>query len=234
MFLNKLSNMLFGKLMSAGEPSLFEELWQYFEGKYFSVDTGRYEHIQIGTGSLVTLQRIVLGLFGGIIIAAGIAWYDKTRLGAFVRKIVKEECLWPDKAKTLPELGFARSGGVKASLRSPNKLGRVVSCVEKEAYEQRVEEARAAYVAEHGNDEGFFMPNYRIDFENDHFYIKDEEHYRAEVRFDGEGSGWRAFVLVVIVSVLAAALVCFLLPDMLQMVDNMIGILTESDRYVTN
>ena len=46
--------------------------------------------------------------------------------------------------------------------------------------------------------------------------------------------GWRAFVLVVIVSVLAAALVCFLLPDMLQMVDNMIGILTESDRFLTD
>ena len=39
--------------MKSTEPSLFEELWAYFEGKFFSVDTGRYEHIQMGTGSLI-------------------------------------------------------------------------------------------------------------------------------------------------------------------------------------
>ena len=227
MWLNKLF------YSSTREPSLLQELWEYFEGKYFSVDTGRYEHINLGSGSLITLQRIVLGLFAGIIIAAGFACYDKNRLGAFVRKIVQEQCLWPDKAQTLYELGFMKNGGVKASLRSPNQLGKVVHCVEKEAYEKQVEEARAAYVAEHGNDKGFFMPDYRINFDTDHFYIPDEEHYRAEIRYEEKGSGWRAFILVVIVSIIGAALVCFMLPDMLQMVDNLIGILTENDRYLT-
>ena len=227
MWLNKLF------YSSTGEPSLLQELWEYFEGKYFSVDTGRYEHIDLGSGSLITLQRIVLGLFAGIIIAAGFACYDKNRLGAFVRKIVQEQCLWPDKAQTLYELGFMKNGGVKASLRSPNQLGKVVHCVEKEAYEKQVEEARVAYVAEHGNDKGFFMPDYRINFDTDHFYIPDEEHYRAEIRYEEKGSGWRAFILVVIVSIIGAALVCFMLPDMLQMVDNLIGILTENDRYLT-
>ena len=47
-------NRLF--LSPSGETSLFEELWEYLEGKYFSVDVGRYEHISIGSGSLVTLQ----------------------------------------------------------------------------------------------------------------------------------------------------------------------------------
>ena len=218
---------------STGEPSLLQELWDYLEGKYFSVNTGRYEHIDVGTGSLVTLQRIVLGLFAGVVIAAGFACYDKNRLGAFVRTLVKEQCLWPEKAKTLYELGFMKNGGVKASLRSPNQLGKIVRCVEKEAYEKQVEEARAAYVAEHGNDKDFYMPAYRIDFNNDHFYIPDEEHYRAEVRYEEKGSGWRAFMLVLLVSIVGAALVCFLLPDMLQLVDNMIGILSDSNRYLT-
>ena len=227
MWLNKL---LFS---SSGEPSLIQELWEYLEDKYFSVDAGRYEHIDLGTGSLLSLQGIVLGLFVGIIIAAGVACYDKNRLGAFVRTLVKEQCLWPDKAKTLYDLGFMSNRGVKASLRSPNQLGKIVHCVEKEAYEKEVEEARAAYVAEHGNDKDFFRPAYRIDFDNDHFYIPDEEHYRAEIRYEEKGSGWRAFLLVVIVSIIGAALVCFLLPDMLQMVDNLIDILGENDRYLT-
>lgn len=217
---------------TSGEPTLLEELWEYLEGKYFSVDMGRYEHISIGSGSLVTLQKVVLGICVGIIIAAAMACYDKNKLGAFVRTIVKEQALWPDKAMTVYDLGFARNSAVKASLRSPNKLGKIVHCVEKEAYDAKVAEAREAYIAEHGNEEGFFMPQYRMDFDNDHFYIPDEEHYRAEVRFDNEGSGWRAFILVCIVAIVSAALICFLLPDMIQLVDNMIGILTENDKIL--
>ena len=217
---------------TSGEPSLFEELWEYFEGKYFSVDVGRYEHISIGSGSLVTLQKIILGIAIGLIVAAGMVCYDKNRLGAFVRKIVKEQALWPDKAKTLAELGFARNGGVKASLKSPNKLGKIIRCVEKEAYDRQVGIAQEAYIAEHGNDEGFFMPSYRLNFETDHFYIPDEEHYRADIRYDNQGSGWRSFILVCMVALVGAALVCFLLPDMLQLVDNMIGILSENDKYL--
>lgn len=233
MWMNTLLIRMHATFMTSGEPSLLEELWAYFEGKYFSVDTGRYEHINIGTGSLITLQRVVLGIFLGIIIAAGLACYDKNRLGAFVRKIVSEQCLWPEKAQTLGELGFARNSGVKLSLRSPNKLGKIVRCVERDAYLAEVERARAEYVEQHGNEEGFFRPEYRLDFNNDHFYIPDEEHYRAEVRFEEKGSGWRAFILVVIVAVVGAALVCFLLPDMLQLVDNMVGILSDSDKYWT-
>lgn len=219
-------------LSTSGEPTLFEELWEYLEGKYFSVDVGRYEHISIGSGSLVTLQKIILGIAIGLIVAAGMVCYDKNRLGAFVRKIVKEQALWPDKAKTLAELGFARNGGVKASLKSPNKLGKIIRCVEKEAYDRQVGIAQEAYIAEHGNDEGFFMPSYRLNFETDHFYIPDEEHYRADIRYDNQGSGWRSFILVCMVAVVGAALVCFLLPDMLQLVDNMIGILSENDKYL--
>ena len=219
-------------LSASGEPTLLEELWEYLEGKYFSVDVGRYEHISIGSGSLITLQKVVLGICAGIVVAAGMACYDKNRLGAFVRAIVQEQALWPDKAKTLSELGFSGNRAVKVSLRSANKLGKVVRSVEKDAYEAQMAAAREAYVAEHGNEEGFFMPQYRMDVENDHFYIPDEEHYRAEVRFDNRGSGWRAFMLVCIVAILAAALICFLLPDMIQLVDNMIGILTDSDKIL--
>ena len=219
-------------LSASGEPTLLEELWEYLEGKYFSVDVGRYEHISIGSGSLITLQKVVLGICAGIVVAAGMACYDKNRLGAFVRAIVREQALWPDKAKTLSELGFSGNRAVKVSLRSANKLGKVVRSVEKDAYEAQMAAAREAYVAEHGNEEGFFMPQYRMDVENDHFYIPDAEHYRAEVRFDNRGSGWRAFMLVCIVAILAAALICFLLPDMIQLVDNMIGILTNSDKIL--
>ena len=210
------------------EPTLWEELWAYFHDKYFSVSGGQYEHIHLGSSSVVTMQSIVWGLFIGIIIAAAIVCYDKNRLGAFVREVTRQQALWPDKAKTLSELGFERNGAVKQSLRSRNHLGRIVRCVERDRYDAEVEAARAAYIEKNGSDKDFSMPPYRINFEEDHFYIPDEEHYRAEVRYDNKGSSWRAFLLVVLIAGASIALLLFLLPDMLQMVDNLIDILLES------
>ncbi len=214
------------------EPSLLEEWWNAIVEKYFTVQSGQYEHIDLGTSSLISMQTIIFGIAIGIVIAAGVACYDKNRLGAFVRKIVKSQCLWPEKAMTLEELGFERNSGVRHSLRSRNHLGRIVHCVEKEKYEAEVEAARAAYAEKHGDDKDFFMPAYRINFETDHFYIPDEEHYRAEIRYENKGSGWRAFVMVVILAIVGASVMCILLPDMLQLVDNMIGILSEKDNVL--
>ena len=92
-------------LLSESEPSLWEELWTYFNDKYFSVELGQYENIEIGTGTLLTFRNIILGLFAGLVIAAAFASYDKNRLGGFVRKMIREDCLWPEKARTLAELG---------------------------------------------------------------------------------------------------------------------------------
>lgn len=215
---------LIGSLFAA-EPSLFEELWAYFEDKYFTVHLGQYEHLEVSSGSLITLRSVILGIAAGVVIAAFVASYDKRVLGSFVRRIIKDDCLSPDRAKTLSELGFMKKGGVKASLRSQNKLGRVVHCVEKEAYEREVESARLAWAEAHdGSDKDFSMPPYKINFETDHFYIPDEEHYRAEIRFDGKGSGWPVLILVVLLAVVVSALVCVFLPDLLQLVDNMLGI----------
>lgn len=217
---------------ASGQPSLWEELWAYFRDTYFSSSGERYEHIDLGTSTIVSMQGIVWGIFIGVIIAAAAVCYDKNRLGAFVREITRQQCLWPDKAKTLFELGFDRNGAVKRSLRSHNHLGRIVRCVERDRYDAEVEAARAAYIEEHGSDKDFFMPPYRINLDEDHFYIPDEEHYRAEVRYDNKGSGWRAFLLVLIVAVVGVALLLFLLPDMLRLVDNLIDILSEEDNVL--
>lgn len=213
------------------QMTLFEELWEYFEGKYFSVDLGRYEHISVGSGSLITLRNIVLGICIGIIIASAMMAYEKKKKGALVRKIIKNQCLWPEKAQTLAELGFENSYAIKRDLRRTTALSKVVRCVEREAHNQDVEAMRLALIEKNGNDDGFTPPPFIIDLDTAHFYIPDEEHYAADIRYDQKGFGWRSFLLVIIVSILLAALVCFLLPEMLQLVDNMIDILKPDDVF---
>ncbi|MCQ2430959.1 MAG: hypothetical protein MJ192_11595 [Clostridia bacterium] len=218
--------------LSETDPTLWEELGAWFKewfDRTFSTGYNDYQHIQMGTGTIVTLRNIVLGLFIGLIIAACVAFYDKNRLGAFVRKLVKEECLSTEKAKTLNELGFLKNPGVRNSLKRGKVLGNTVHCVEKEQYQAEVEAARQAYIEKTGSEDGFGMPDYKMDLNTAHFYIPDEEHYAAEVRFEEKGSGWRALVLVIVLAVVGAALVCYLLPDMIQLLDNMIDILSPDD-----
>lgn len=232
----KFSDSLVYPVRTLAEESqtLWEELWAYFRERYFTLDvTGRYEHIDLGTGTLLSLRNIILGIFLGIIVASAFASFDKNHLGGFVRKLVREDCLSPEKAKTLRELGYHRSPAVRGSLKRGAVLGRVVHCVEREQHERDMEAARAAYVAATGSSAGFVPAPFRLNPETAHFYIPDEQHYAAEVRFEKEGSGWRSFLLVLILSVVAAAVVIFFLPDILQLVDNMIGIL-QGDSKVLN
>lgn len=212
-------------LFSTGEPSFWQEFWQSVEKHYFSVENRVYENIDINSNSFVSLQVIIIGIFIGIIVAAFFASYDKNRLGGFVRRVISEECLSPERAKTLAELGYLKNPGVRGSLKRGTVLSKVVKCVEREEHERSVERSRAEYIEKNGNDKGFFEPRFELDLHTAHFYIPDEEHYRAEVRFEHKGSGWRSILLTVILAVIGAVAVCFFLPEILQLIDNMIGIL---------
>ncbi len=207
------------------DPTLWEELWEYINGKYFTVDQGRYQHISVGSSALVNMRNIIFGICVGLIIASAMMAYEKNKKGGFVRRVVRRECLSPEKAMTLAELGYEKSFAIKSDLRRHTALSKTVKCVEREAHEQDVEAMRTAYIELNGDDKGFVPPAFVMDFATAHFYIPDEAHYAAEIRYDNKGSGWRTLVIVIIASLLLGALICFLLPEMLQLVDNMIGLL---------
>ena len=122
-----------------------------------------------------------------------------------------------------------KSFAIKADLLRRTALSKVVKCVERQAHEADCAAMREAYIEKNGDDKGFVEPHFVMDFSTAHFYIPDEEHYAADIRYDNKGSGWRSFVLVTVVAVILAMLVCFLLPEMLQLVDNMVGLLKGSE-----
>ena len=219
-----LSLRLSALMLAAEEQSFWEELWTAIEERYFTVNAGQYENIQINSSSFLSLQIIVIGIFIGIILSTVFITYDKRKLGGFVRQVIAEGCLSSEKAKTLDELGYLKDASIRGNIRRGGVLSRVVRCVERDKFYEDMEFMRQKYVEKHGSDKGFCELEFKIDLETAHFYIPDEEHYRAEIRFDKKGTGWRSILLVTVVSVIAASAVCFLLPEMLQFVDNMIGI----------
>lgn len=210
---------LWESLVSWYENSLLGEIINYLEERYFSVDFGSYENFSLGNDAEGTVRTIILGIAIGLIIAAGMTAFHRTKWGGFVRKLIKNECLSPDKAMSLMELGEFRSTTLRHELSHGINLRRVVKVVEEKEDEQLTETTLE------NKESAAKKVNEKIDFTKARFYIPEDLKYRAEIRFERKGSGWPLFLGAFVIAILFAALACWLLPELLQMADNLITML---------
>ena len=222
-------------LSSPSDQSLFQELWEYFTEKYFSVKLEDYDYHYISPsgGTLFSLRGVVIAILLGVIVAAALSLFQKRTLGEMVRALSRNGCNAPDKAMTLAELGLLRAAAIKENLRRGSSLRRVVRCVEQEAYEAAQREKREAFLAGQSGEDAKDGKEksakwrdipYTYDFANDHFYIPEDLRVGAEIQFDKKGSHPILFVLTILVCIVLAAVVCWLIPEMLKLTDNFIGL----------
>ena len=210
------------------EKSLLVELWEYFTEKYFTVDLPYLENLSLGSGSLISLGGVIIGIAIGNVIAAICTVYNKRYIGDFVRKLIYEECFDAGSAKTLYELGYLKSAGIRGVIKSGGSLSRWVRCVEEDDFLSELEKSRQAFDEEHKND--IKKPKFKeIEFKRDlntmHFYLPRDKKYAAEIKFDDKGASWGAVILVIIGAVLFAAFACYMLPDILKLIDNFISVM---------
>lgn len=222
---------VFHRLLSKS-PTVFEEIWQFISDKYFSVsfEEYQYEHIRLTENSFFSMSYIIIALFLGVIIAAAMSLFQKRTLGDLVRALDRESCYAPDTAKTLEELGFLKNAAVREALRRGSSLRRVVRCAGEQDYLEAQAQKRAAFEAEQAAKEKRSdrkkwrdIP-YRYDFSTDRFYIPEELAFGATTHFDKKGTNPLVFVFTVIGCVIIASLCCFLLPEMLKLADNFVGV----------
>lgn len=214
-------------LILAKQPTLLEELWNYFDETYFSPEMPYLENFSFGTGTLISLQTIILGITLGIIVAAGSTLYSKRYIGDFVRKVIYEECFDAQRAKTLYDLGYLRSPGVRNAVKSYGTLSRWIRCVEEDEFFAEMEKKRAEFEELHKDDKkppNFNYPEFKRDLNTMHFYIPEEKKYAAEVKFEKKGANWGAFLLTTALALVLCAFICYMLPDILKMVDNFISV----------
>lgn len=206
------------------EQSLLSELWEYFGNKYFPSDLGEYSNFDIGGSSLVTFRVIVFGIFIGINLASLLAIFDKRVLGDFARTLISNDCLSPESAKTLAQLGYLKNLAVRSSLRSGYTLRRVVRCVEEEEHQQSTAQKRLEYDAAKSDDAEkkpkFKETSFKPDLSEAHFYIPEELKYVAEIKFNKKGTNWLTFLAVLVLSTAVVFLVFWLTPELLRMLDN--------------
>lgn len=213
--------------LNNNQPSLWEEIWEYLYNAWFSPDGLYLENIDLGTDPLSSVRTIVFGLFVGVIVASFIIVIDKRVLGKFIRKLLDEECTSPDKAKTLYELGFGVNYTIRNAVKRGTTVRNVVRCVEEEKYISETEERRAEY--EKRREEDPSLPEfkdvpYKVNADIDSFYIPEAKKYTAAMRFEKKGTNWGVLVLIALISVVCFAVLVFLIPEILKLLDDLVGL----------
>lgn len=210
------------------QPSLFKELWDFLTEKYFTLDITHFDNLDIslGSGGMINLSWAIIALCLGCVIAAVLGVYEKRGLGEFVRKLIYEDCYTPESAKTLYELGFHKNASVRSALRH-GSLSKLVICTQKQEYDALVAQKRAEYEQNATESSPKFKSvPYKINFEKDTFYIPKDASYAADVRYDKKGSGIGAVLFAIAVALILTLFIIFILPDMLKLLDNFIGVMT--------
>ncbi len=216
--------------ISTGGKSLFEELFEYFEETYFSPEIPQLDNFDFGTGTLISLKTILVGLTIGLILASFITIYNKKYIGSFVRKLLAEECLDKKSAKTLAELGYLKSLGVRQAIKSDKPLSRWIKCVEEDEFYEEMERKRAEYEEAHKDNPKaakFKEAAFKRDVATMHFYVPEDKKYTIDVKYDAKGANWVSFILVAVISIAACAFLSYTLPDMIKMIDNFITVVSK-------
>ena len=119
--------------LSMEEISLFEEIWDVIVKKYFTVDYGAYENINIDANAAISPAIIVLAVFVAAMTASAVMMFNKGTLGRLVRRLISRGGVGHENAKTLEELGLEKSRAIKLFINRYT-LSRYVRCIEEDEF----------------------------------------------------------------------------------------------------
>lgn len=168
----------------------------------------------------ISIELIVWALFAGFIIASLMAVYNKRVIGGFVKALLTAECLSPESAKTVTDLGYGTDWFIKNALRTDTVLRRFVV---------RIDSVQESAESEETSSDSAKKPSKPrrdvIDYATARFYIPEELKYKAEVRYARHGTDLVSFGICVIILAVTAFAAIFLIPDIITLIDNFVGTL---------
>ncbi len=195
----------------------------------FSLDMGQYDNLGFGDFAFANLRNIIFGLVLGIIFASYLVIFNKRVYGEFVRSLIGENCSSPATAKTLSELGYMKNSAVRSAIKSGHEYRGIVRCPEAEEYYAAREQARGEYearVAASGEKApAFSSPEFKYDFTKARFYIPEDKHFTATERFEKKGTSVLSATVITVISLVLFFVIIKFLPDIMQFLDNFVGII---------
>lgn len=210
------------------DQSLLRELWEYFVDRYFTLDMPYLQNFNVSSTSLNTLRLLIIGITFGIIFASFCTIYNKRYVGDFIRKLLYEECYDASSAKTLYELGYLKSPGIRGMIKSGGSLSRWVRCVEEDEFLAEQEKKRIEFEEAHAGDSKkvrFKELEFKRDVNTMHFYLPEGKKYAADIKFDATGANLGSAILTTIVAIILCVLIFYMLPDVIKLIDNFITVM---------
>ncbi|MBQ9428708.1 MAG: hypothetical protein IJU41_04090 [Clostridia bacterium] len=179
---------------------LFAELYEYFHDKYFSPDLSGIRGYDASRLAEM-LPLLVCGLALGAYLAILYGYYCQHHLGKLVRTLLAREIDTPEAAQTLRDLGFAKPSYLR-NLQRSSVLSKTLSTREEIGEKKSRAEILAA-----------------------HYYIKEENKASARTRFKEMRGGRPMLIVWLIVCTAACFFLLYFLPDVLQLIDNAVGMI---------
>ena len=208
----------------ARELTFWEEIGEYFRNYFELMNSTEYENLGFGGGSMITIPMIVIAIAVAIILSSVAAILNKTVFGDFVRAVIACEALSKESAKTLEELGYDEKLIIRRNVVKGTNLRGVIRCVEEEEYNERARIAREEYDKDPDPHKPKFVDvPYKVDPDNDHFYIPEENKYKADMRFDKRGTSWGMFAVVTVITVIFSIVLLAYMPKILDIANEFFG-----------
>lgn len=225
--------------------SLWNEMVTYLQETYGHVELTGYDHLPISS-TASTLSIIIFGLAIGLAIASIVSLVQKVLFGRPVRFLLSRQAHNPKEALSLSELKSAVGSIAAFSFRHNLVVRKLVAVVTEDG--KLPEEAALAPLyrnvefsadlqkdaVENGNavlpsEEAIepFVPLYALqkkeDLQKYRFYIPEPLKNRAYFRFSLEGNSLGWAIVSVVVFIALSFLLLRLLPQLMQLLDNLIG-----------
>lgn len=210
--------------------SFFEAVWNFFYTTYVS-PTEYYEHLNLGTGGLLSVRILIIGMFLGLIVALFTSVFNKRVLGGVVRSIIKKEAFSPESALNLEDLGFEENAIIRLAVRKSTTLRRVVRCREEEEFIAEQNARRKEYNEQRAQNRSlprFKEQAYKINPYADTFYIPEEIRFMADVKFEQKGTTLKVALLCSALLLVAMFVVLGALPGVLSLIDSIVGTLASN------
>jgi len=175
------------------------------------------DYENLSGNSLFSVPLIVIGIFVGVAIALIVNVYTKRVLGRMVRTLLSQECTSEESAKTMEELGLGANFLLRHAVKGNVSLRRVVYCREEEEF-LREEEKQIDASSDKRKRKSF-----RVNPEEHHFYIPEDQKYTAEIKFEAKGSSPVALCILLVILFVGLIAILFALPKLMEWLDRLLG-----------
>lgn len=165
-----------------------------------------------------SLALIVGGICGGLLIGVLVSLISRVNSYRIIAALKSAGATDEGSAKTLAELGLSRKHILKRMLSGESPVKKLLGVA-----------GDGAYAAKRGKIASFWYGKFlkmevppKISFDYARFYLTEENRISAELRFKRERHPVMSFIFAFIVLVGAAVFAVYVIPELLQMLDNFI------------